>query len=99
MTFKVYDKTTGEGLLFISDAPMQCSAINYLMDDLDDGMHKEKKWGRHSGDLIPRHLTYVNILKYQIGLACENSWGAWPLEKYRLPYKDYSFKFIIKSTK
>ena len=98
-TFKVYDKTTGEGLLFMSDAPMQCSAINYLMDDLDDGMHKEKKWGRHSGDLIPRHLTYVNILKYQIGLACENSWGAWPLEKYRLPYKDYSFKFIIKSTK
>ena len=98
-TFKVYDKTTGEGLIFMSDAPMQCSAINYLMDDLDDGMHKDKKWGHHSGDLIPRHLTYVNILKYQIGLACENSWGAWPLEKYRLPYKDYSFRFIIKSTK
>ena len=98
-TFKVYDKTTGEGLIFMSDAPMQCSAINYLMDDLDDGMHKDKKWGHHSGDLIPRHLTYVNILKYQIGLACENSWGAWPLEKYRLPYKDYSFSFIIKSTK
>ena len=98
-TFKVYDKATGEGLLFMSDAPMQCSAINYLTEDLDDGMHKDKKWGHHSGDLIPRHLTYVNILKYQIGLACENSWGAWPLEQYRLPYKDYSFRFIIKSTK
>lgn len=98
-TFKVYDRKTGEGLLFTSDAPMQCSATNYLTEDLDDGMHKDKKWGRHSGDLTPRRLTNVNIQKYQIGLACENSWGAWPLEQYRLPYKDYSFSFAVKSLK
>lgn len=98
-SFKVYDKRTGEGLLFESDAPMQCSALNYLTEDLDDGDSKDKKWGRHSGDLVPRHLTAVHILKNQIGLACVNSWGATPLPPYRMPYKDYSFSFTIKKTK
>ena len=95
-SFSVIDKQTGEGLTFESDAPMQCSALNYLTEDLDDGMDKNKKWGRHSGDLVPRQLTQVHVQKRQIGLACVNSWGAWPLEQYRLPYKDYNFKFVIK---
>lgn len=98
-TFSVVDKTTGEGLTFYSEAPMECSALNYLVEDLDDGMHKDKKWGRHSGDLIPRKLTQVHVQKRQIGLACVNSWGAWPLEQYRLPYKDYEFRFAVKAWK
>lgn len=99
-SFKVYDKRTGEGLVFESDAPMQCSALNYLTEDLDGGDSKgDGKWARHSGDLIPRHLTAVHILQNQMGLACVNSWGAVPLEQYRLPYKDYSFSFTIKRTK
>ncbi len=98
-TFSVVDKATGEGLSFYSEAPMECSALNYLVEDLDDGMHKDKKWGRHSGDLTPRKLTQVHVQKKQIGLACVNSWGAWPLEQYRLPYKDYNFKFAVKAYK
>ena len=98
-TFSVVDKTTGEGLTFYSEAPMECSALDYLVEDLDDGMHKDKKWGRHSGDLIPRKLTQVHVQKRQIGLACVNSWGAWPLEQYRLPYKDYEFRFAVKAWK
>ena len=98
-TFSVVDKATGEGLTFYSEAPMECSALNYLVEDLDDGMHKDKKWGRHSGDLTPRKLTQVHVQKRQIGLACVNSWGAWPLEQYRLPYKDYKFRFAVKAYK
>ena len=98
-TFSVVDKTTGEGLTFYGDAPMECSALNYLVEDLDDGMHKDKKWGHHSGDLVPRKLTQVHVQKRQIGLACVNSWGAWPLKPYRLPYGDYNFKFAIKAYK
>ena len=38
---------------------------------------------------------YVNLLidKKQMGLACENSWGAIALPQYRLPYGDYTFRF------
>ena len=41
------------------------------------------------------NFTNFCIDKAQTGLACVNSWGAIPLEKYRLPYQDYEFSFIM----
>jgi beta-galactosidase len=89
----------GSGLEFYSDAPMEASALPYTMDQLDDGMHKDKKWGHHSGDLIPAGKTQVFIQQRQFGLGCVNSWGAWPRDEYRLDYKDYDFTFAIKPVK
>ena len=96
--FRVID-ANGKGLEFYSNAPMECSALNYLLADLDDGPRKEKSWGHHSGDLIERPLTQVHIQQKQMGLGCVNSWGAWPLEGYRLPYQDYDFTFVIRPLK
>ena len=95
-TFAVYDKLTGNGLQFVSVAPMECSALNYLVEDLDDGRVKDHKWGHHSGDLVERDLVQVHIQQRQFGLGCVNSWGAWPMQKYQLPYGDYDFTFMIK---
>ena len=78
---------------------MEASAMPYTMDQLDDGMHKDKAWGRHSGDLIPSGMTSVHIQQHQLGLGCVNSWGAWPRNEYRLPYQDYDFTFAIKPLK
>ena len=86
----------GTGLEFYSNAPMEASALNYLTADLDDGPSKDKKIGRHSGDLTERPLTQVHIQQRQFGLGCVNSWGAWPLEQYRLGYGDKDFTFVIK---
>ncbi|MBP5339025.1 MAG: DUF4981 domain-containing protein [Prevotella sp.] len=96
--FQVTDKD-GTGLCFYSNAPMEASALPYTRDQLDDGPHKDKAWGRHSGDLIPSGRTQVHITQRQFGLGCVNSWGAWPREEYRLPYKDYDFIFAIKPVK
>ena len=96
--FSVLDKE-GKGLCFYSNAPMEASALPYTTDQLDDGMRKEKAWGHHSGDLIPSGMTSVHIQKRQIGLACVNSWGAWPRKEYRMPYQDYDFTFAIKPVK
>ena len=85
----------GKGLKFASNAPMEASALNYLTEDLDDGMHKDKKWGHHSGDLVERPLTQVHLQQRQFGLGCVNSWGAWPRREYCMPYKDYDFTFMI----
>ena len=93
--FSVYSQQTGKGLKFCSVAPMECSALNYLVEDLDDGWSKDKTWGRHSGDLTERPLTQVHIQQHQQGLACVNSWGAWPLPQYRIQYKDREFVFVI----
>jgi beta-galactosidase len=66
---------------------------------LDDGPEKDKTWGRHSGDLVAPGQTFVHIQQRQIGLACVNSWGAWPRKEYRMPYQDYDFTFAIKPLK
>jgi len=88
-----------KGLLFYSSAPMECSALPYLMEDLDDGPYKDKKHGHHSGDLVERPLTQVHIQQMQMGLGCVNSWGAWPLEQYLLRYGSRDFTFVIKPWK
>ena len=44
-SFAVYDAVTGCGLCFESDGPMECSALNYLVEDLDDGPEKVHEWG------------------------------------------------------
>ena len=96
--FRVIDKD-GKGLEFYSNAPMEASALHYLMSDLDDGPLKDKKVGHHSGDLIERPLTQVHIQQRQMGLGCVNSWGAWPRPEYLVPYQDYDFTFVIKPVK
>lgn len=84
---------SGNGLLFFSDAPFSASALHYSIDSLDDGPQKEQ---RHS-ELIPQ-IDYTNMCidKVQMGLGCINTWGALPMEKYRIPYDDYEFSFIMK---
>ena len=84
---------SGNGLLFISDAPFSASALHYSIESLDDGPKKEQ---RHS-ELVPQ-IDYTNMCidKVQMGLGCINTWGALPMEKYRIPYGDYEFSFIMK---
>ena len=82
----------GKGLEFYSDAPLSMSSLNYTTADLDGGTDKQNI---HAGDLTPRPFTVVHIDKAQYGLACVNSWGATPLEPYKLHWGDYSYSFVI----
>ena len=93
--FRVKDEQ-GRGLEFYGSAPIEVSALNYSVADLDDGVTKDKVWGRHSGDLEPSSFTQVLIQQRQMGLGCVNSWGAWPRPEYLVPYQDYDFTFAIR---
>ena len=94
--FKVIDEQTGRGLKFESTGPMECSALPYLVEDLDEGPVKDNHiWGRHSGDLVERPLTQVHIQQRQMGLGCVNAWGAWPEKPYMLPLQKYDFTFTL----
>jgi len=83
----------GRGLKFIGEAPFSASALRYSIESLDEGLAKHQT---HS-ELVPE-IDYTNfcIDKAQMGLGCINSWGALPLEQYRLPYGDYEFTFIMQ---
>lgn len=83
---------SGNGLQCVADAPFSASALNYSIESLDDGTQKDQ---RHSPEVTKAPYTNFCIDKVQMGLGCIDSWGALPLEKYRLPYQDYEFSFIL----
>ena len=97
--FSIFNPTTGKGITFEGYAPMECSAIPYLVEDLDAGVEKEHAWGQHSGDLVEKGLVQLHIQQRQFGLGCIDSWGASPMEKYRMHYQDRCFSFVIKAKK
>lgn len=97
--FSIFNPTTGKGITFEGNAPMECSAIPYLVEDLDAGIEKEHAWGQHSGDLVEKGLVQLHILQRQFGLGCIDSWGSSPMEKYRMHYQDRCFSFVIKAKK
>lgn len=68
------------------------SALHYTQESLDEGPEKRNL---HSPDIDPANLTNVCIDLKQMGLACENSWGAWPLVEYMIPYQSYEFGFKL----
>jgi len=83
----------GVGLMVIGDTLLSASALNYTQEDLDDGPQKGQ---RHSPELRPRNLVALNVDYRQMGVAGMNSWGALPLEKYRLPYGEYRVGFTLR---
>ena len=82
----------GNGLEVRAEAPFSASALHYTVESLDEGTRKIQ---RHSNEVEQADLTNVLIDKVQMGLGCIDSWGALPLEKYRLPYGDYTFTFTL----
>ena len=85
-----------QGLQFCSDNPFSASALWYTVESLDDGMRKDQ---RHSPEVEKSDFITICIDKVQMGLGCINSWGALPLEEYRIPYQDYEFSFLISPVK
>lgn len=82
----------GYGLQFVADAPFSASALNYSIESLDEGTRKRQI---HTSDISPVDYTNLCIDKVQMGLGCVNTWGALPLEQYRLPHGDYEFTFVM----
>lgn len=75
--------------------------IGSLPGDLDgDGTADYTPWGpgvqRHGADLKPGDRYTLNIDLAQMGLGGDNSWGFWPLEKYRLPLQKYEYAFRLR---
>ena len=93
--FKIMN-SGGKGLMIQSDSLLSMSALHFYDNDLDDG---DMKHQQHSGDLKPRRQTQLHIDYKQMGLGGIDSWGNWPLEKYRLNYKNYEYKFTVKPLK
>ena len=83
----------GHGLLVEAEEPFSASALHYRINTLDDG---EKKHNRHSELITEDEVTNLLIDLRQAGLGGEDSWGAMPLEAYRMPFGEYRFHFVLR---
>ena len=71
---------------------LSMSALNYDIDELDDGEEKEQ---RHPEDLRQSDHVTLCIDDIQAGVGGIDSWGAWPLPQHRVKYQDRTFTFRI----
>ena len=87
----------GSGIMVIAlDTLLNVNALPYSSEQLFSGPEKQQM---HSGELVPDKNIHLDIDLQQMGVGGINSWGAWPLEKYRLPFKDYSYSYMIVPVK
>ena len=83
---------TGFGFVVKNCQPFYASAIHFDTEELDDGEEKEQ---RHSFNLQKSKFTNLFLDGAHMGVGGEDSWGAWPLEQYRIHYGNHSFSFNI----
>ena len=92
----------GAGFEITSDVKFSASALPFSTEELD--VRAQKNNQAHSLELKKiaheneRSLgrTWVNFDLAQQGLGCINSWGAWPMEQYRIAPEPMSFRFILR---
>jgi len=85
----------GVGLKFSTvnkNETLSMSALHYSIADLDEG---DKKKQRHFYQVQESKFTNVSIDAVQMGVGGTNSWGAWPLDKYRVHYGNRTLRFSI----
>lgn len=74
------------------DSLLNVIVLPYSPEQLTTGMEKKQA---HSGELVYDKYVHLDIDGFHQGVGGVNSWGQLPLEKYRLPYKSYSYSYRI----
>ena len=78
----------GTGLLVVGQPRVGVNALHHTAQELDQAGHHHQ---------LPAHAeTWLNVDWRQMGLGGDDSWGALPLEKYRLKAAVYSYRFVLQ---
>jgi beta-galactosidase len=83
----------GRGIRFEGYDQLICFNARYNTDnDFDPGLSKKQQ---HSIDIDPRRELYVNIDLKQLGVGGDDTWGARPMQQYRMLDDTYSYSYVI----
>ena len=103
--FRVLDGD-GNGFEVLSPLDFSASALPYSLEQLDvaaaEGdtrqMNHNNQYGvpRHPQELKPSGKTFVHVDAVQMGVGGIDSWGAMPLEQYRIPAAPREFRFVLR---
>ena len=83
----------GKGLMFLGEPTICFSALNYTMEDLDQGT---KQNYRHTNDLTACDFISLHVDHRQTGVGGDNSWGARAHPEYTLDYGAYEYTYTIR---
>ena len=90
----------GCGFEIASPEKFSASALPFGRRDIDlsvtGGSRSKGGDQRHSLELKEDGLTHVNVDLVQMGLGCENAWGALPRPQYMLKAEPREFSFTLK---
>jgi beta-galactosidase len=89
---KITRKDGSGFMIAATDTVLNVNVLPYAPAQLYAGTQKKQE---HSGELEPDKNVHLDIDLQQMGVGGINSWSEWPLEKYRLPYKNYSYSYLI----
>ncbi|HSD65687.1 MAG TPA: glycoside hydrolase family 2 TIM barrel-domain containing protein, partial [Vicinamibacteria bacterium] len=78
----------GSGLLAVGAPLLSLNALHHSAADMDQAGHHHQ--------MPPRGETYLNLDGKQMGLGGDDSWGALPLEKYRIKAAPLSYRFRLR---
>lgn len=92
--FSLTDKR-GKGLMFVSSSLFEFNASSYPLETFDSGMDifndapiTAETDHRHINDVKKGEMVDVFIDASMTGLGGDDSWGAYPMEKYRIDHDD-----------
>jgi Beta-galactosidase/beta-glucuronidase len=90
----------GCGFEIASPVRFSASALPFGRRDIDlsvtGGSRSKGGDQRHSLELREDGLTHVNVDLVQMGVGCENSWGALPRPQYMVKAEPRTFTFTLK---
>ncbi|MCU0373850.1 MAG: DUF4981 domain-containing protein [Chitinophagaceae bacterium] len=86
-------RADGSGITIYSKGKLlNVNALPYAPDQLFSGAKKQQA---HSGQLVYDNKVHLHVDGALMGLGSIDSWGALPMEQYRLPYANYSYSYLI----
>jgi beta-galactosidase len=81
---------SGRGLLAAGEPLLEVNASHFTPEDLSGNT-------RHDYQLAPRQQVVLRLNYRQMGVGGDNSWGAQPLDQYKLfASRDYSYTYRLK---
>ena len=98
---KVLDDN-GAGFEITSDVRFSASALPFSVEQLDvralgnNQAHSLELKAQAYENKRSLGKTYVNFDLRQMGLGCEDSWGAVPRPEYMIPAAEYDFFFVLR---
>lgn len=72
---------------------LNVSALPYSWQQLYPSPEKGQE---HSELLEEDNVTHLKVDDRQMGVAGIDSWYSLPLEKYRVPFQNYSYSYVIR---